>query len=264
MSNPELEMLLQMPRPRQLTSGMRRAVWRKALFDSLVFLLVGGIFTLVGSILSVVFFPRHLPTELALDYGRTAVAEGTVSGSSSTMWTSNDRRVYEIDYAFTAEDGKEYRGFSFRTGASYSPGEQVEVEYLPDRPTVNRIQGLRVNVVGMFTLFVLIFPALGLIFLIYAVARVSGQGRKNLRLLAEGDLAVGRVENLTRTLTQINRQYVYKITVGFEAGGMYKTTYRAYGPEMERAAAWQKDQTPIRVLYDPSNPDFATVVETLA
>jgi len=90
----------------------------------------------------------------------------------------------------------------------------VEVEYLPDRPTVNRIQGLRVNVVGMFTLFVLIFPALGLIFLIYAVARVSGQGRKNLRLLAEGDLAVGRVENLTRTLTQINRQYVYKITVG--------------------------------------------------
>jgi len=36
------------------------------LFDSLVFLLVGGIFTLVGSILSVVFFPRHLPTELAL------------------------------------------------------------------------------------------------------------------------------------------------------------------------------------------------------
>jgi hypothetical protein len=229
----------------------------------MVFLLLGGIFTLVGAILSVVFFPRHLPAEIALASGRKAMATGKVDGSTRTLWTVNNRRVYEITYTFTAEDGKEYHGFSFRTGASYPRGEQVEIEYLPDRPTISRIHGLRVNEAGIFTLFILIFPALGLIFAGYALVSVSSSVRKNLRLLAEGDLALGKVEKLTRTLTQINRQFVYRITVGFEAAGMHQATYRAYGSDVDRAANWQKDQTPIRVLYDPQNPDSALVVETL-
>jgi len=261
--SPELEMFLQMPRPRQLTPGMRRRVWRKALSDTIVFLLVGAIFTLVGSILSVVFFPRHLPAELALDFGRKAMATGKVDGSTRTTWTVNDRSVYKIAYTFTAEDGREYHGFSFRTGSSYPPGEQVEIEYLPDRPTVSRIRGLRVNVIGIFTLFILIFPALGLSFAGYALISLSGQVRKGLRLLAEGDLAWGKVESVTRTMTQINSQYVYKIAVGFEAAGPHQATYRTRGSDVDRAANWQKDQTPIRVLYDPQNPDFALVVETL-
>lgn len=242
---------------------MRRRVWRKALFNTLVFLLLGVIFTLVGAILSVVFFPRHLPTEMALAYGRKAMASGKVDGSTRTMWTVNHRSVYEITYTFTAEDGKEYHGFSFRTGASYAPREQVEIEYLPDRPTISRIRGLRVNVTGIFTLFILIFPMLGLVFAGYALVSVLTSVRKNLRLLAEGDLAWGKVEKLTRTLTQINRQVVYKITVGFEAAGQHQAIYRTRGSDVDRAANWQKDQTPIRVLYDPQNPDFALVVETL-
>lgn len=261
--NPELNMFLQMPRPRQFTPGISRKVWRKALFDALVFLLLGGIFTLVGSILSVVFFPRHLPTELALDFRPKAVAQGTVTSSTRTSWTENNHPVYKISYTFATSDGAEHQGFSFRTGSGYATGERVEIEYLPDRPSVSRIRGLRVNVIGYFILFVLIFPVIGLIFAIYAVARVLTQGRKNLKLLAEGDLAWGTVTTLTRTMTQINHQNVYRIDVTFEAGGNHIASYRTYGPDVDRATAWQKDQTPLRVLYDPQNPDFATVVETL-
>jgi hypothetical protein len=66
-----------------------------------------------------------------------------------------------------------------------------------------------------------------------------------------------------RTLVRVNRQFRYRITVEFEAMGSHRTTYNAYGPDVERAYRWMDSRTVLHVLYLRDRPEQAAVIEQL-
>jgi hypothetical protein len=106
--------------------------------------------------------------------------------------------IYRCEYSFRLPDETVVHGRSYTLGPQYqlppaaggpSPRLLVTVEYDPEHPTTNRIRGTRTSPFGTGGLFVLLFPAVGLLIAVGALA--FGRGRA--RLLRDGEAAAARV-----------------------------------------------------------------------
>jgi hypothetical protein len=89
----------------------------------------------------------------------------------------NETRVYQHHYRFET-DGAAYIGTSYQIGGGIKDNQSVTIEFPQGEPNISRIQGMRRKAAGLFGLFPIIFPAVGLCFIIGSLRR----GVKGMRL----------------------------------------------------------------------------------
>ena len=239
------------PPPRPVPVGLRLVV-----FGGGVLGFIGWFFLGLGMIFVWVFGPRHLPLYAYAWEGRPISVVGTVLASRSTNVSENDSPVYEHTYSFVTPEGTQSRGTSYVTGHSLPAGSEVTVEYVPHRPQVSQVRGMRRNLVPEWVmLFVSIFPLIGLAFVVATVR----QGIKANRLLAHGQLASGVLSDKQPTGTKINERTVYRLTFDFEAGDgrRYQATAGTHEPER------LEDQRREPLLYDVLNPSYSVMLDSL-
>ncbi len=183
------------------------------------------------------------------------IAKGSVVYCNETGMEENESDVYEIAYKFTGPDGNIYEDRSYSTGRSYNEGKTVTIEYPPGNPSISRIKGLRREAFGPMVLFVVIFPFLGICFVIGGIRK----GIKANLLLEKGLLAHGNLISKKATNTRINEQMVYKFTFEFDAedGRKYQVETKTHLTEI------LEDDDEEKLLYYSENPSFAVMLDDL-
>ena len=199
--------------------------------------------------------------------GELDTASGTVTRSNKTGGSvggskhSKGTPIYANHYTFDAGDtrypaGVErvYEGVSYATGRHYTKGHKVKVEFPKGRPEHSRIVGMRAAMWPALAVLVVIFPAVGLIF----IAGILPRRRKAARLLAHGELTTGVLMSKKATSTRINEQRVYKLTFEFTVAGQ---TYEVAAKTHETEKLEDDNEEPL--LYDPFNPANAVMLDHL-
>jgi hypothetical protein len=184
--------------------------------------------------------------------------QGRVTGSSKTGATEGGRRsrgtpIYKNEFAYFV-DGNQYRGISYATGVGPRAGTAITVEFAPGRPNIARIRGMRTNVFPGMVLFVTIFPLAGLGIVLSGLRR----GFKACAFLANGVLTSGKLTLKSATNVRVNNRPVYKFAFVF-------TTQRGEvcTAETKTAAARFENDSPEPVLYDPTEPQQAVLLNDL-
>lgn len=182
-------------------------------------------------------------------------AEGVVTSWSETNASENDRDVYQINFRFVGEDSLQYSGTSYATGRYHKPGATVIVEYDPAAPENCRIQGMRKSVFGEVILFVMIFPLIGFVFIVFGVR----QSLRGIRLLKFGESTRGTFVRKEATNTTVNDQTVYKLFFEFkdDAGRSHEAIAKTHVLEP------LLDEAQELLLYDPYYPDKAILFDNL-
>lgn len=198
--------------------------------------------------------PLRLLTRQVEGPGQVSAVEPTgfsEGGDDDTPGTP----VYRITYQFRGPGGRVYDGASFSTGTDLQSGDTVRVEYAASRPESSRILGLRQAPVPMIALFVLIFPLIGLGMVVYSLK----EGIKGAQLLRGGRLAPGTLLSAEPTSMTVNNRPVIRLTFDFtdQEGGLHEVVTRT------AQAHLLQDQKDELVLYDPSNPEYAVMLDSL-
>ncbi len=190
---------------------------------------------------------------------------GKVIEVTATSASEGEQRVFEIAYEFQVDSTgnktspeavpASFKGISFANSPNLNAGDKVEVEYVPDNPSISRIKGFRRKMFGPAALFVVIFPLIGLPFLIFGFLR----GLKVNRLYSFSRIAKGKLASKSPTNTRINNRIVYEMTFQFTAedGRTYSVAERTHEPELLED---EKEET---LIYDPTCPSEAVMLDSL-
>ena len=220
----------------------------------------GWIFLGFGMIFFWIFAVNTDPAGLFVFRGPLETTPGTVvtveethfseGGSEHTDGTPIFRYRYEFSY-----DGSDYEGVSYRLGQPAEAIHDVTVEFAAGRPGRSRIRGMRSAVFGPFVLFVVLFPVVGLIFVLFTLRR----GFKRIYFLKHGELTTGKLVSKEPTNTQINDQTVYKMTFAFETsmGKPAEITVKTHN-----VGRLEDDELEL-LLYDPVKPSRGTTLDNL-
>lgn len=218
------------------------------------FLGFGGIFFWAFALNSEVI--SHFQFRGELDSARGVVLEVKDTGASEGG--GKNRRgtpIYAHEYSFTARDGTEYHGVSYALGQRLEPGQEVMVEYRRGKPAVSRIQGMRHAMFDTWAGFVVIFPVIGLIFVIVTLR----SGLRMTDLLARGRAGQGTLKSKKPTNIRVNNQPLYKLTFELQTGDgrTCLVTCRSTRPEV------LEDEPQEQLLYDPDQPTRALLLDQL-
>jgi hypothetical protein len=184
----------------------------------------------------------------------TGRADGRVLHTRKTGASENEQQVHASHYQYSVA-GRTFEGTSYTTGGAPAQGDSVEVEFDEGNPGRSRIAGMRRAPFGPGVLFVLLFPAIGLVWLYLA----TRSGFRRNRLLAQGILAQGTLKNMEETNVRINGRPVYALTFEFidRRGQRQKALARMTDPDRLRDDATEP------LLYDPENPSRAYLLDEL-
>jgi hypothetical protein len=242
------------PPPRHVPLGLRA----RLTFGGL------GVFAWIwlafGSGMATVFLREADLTSWFAFRGDLVRVEGQALGCEATHASeggSKGRRgtpIYANRYTFEA-GGSAHEGVSYATGSCLEAGTPVEVEHLPARPELSRIAGMRRSTFGPAVALVAIFPLLGLAL----VALSLRLGRRQVRLLERGRLALGTLVGKEETSTTVNKRRVMKLRFAIEggAGTRHEVEVRTHRPEV------LEDEPKERILFDPEDPASATAWDLL-
>ena len=215
----------------------------------------GWIFFCMGSLFAWLFVPAS-DVRFWFEFGKEwKETPGKVVTAEPTNSAVNDQVVYSYLHSFEL-DGQRFTGKSFSVGQQFREGQEVSVRYDAVNPSDSHVAGSRRAVFPAFVLFVLLFPLVGLGFIVHSV-------RQNLRavqLLEIGDFTRGvmKSKEATGSVVKINNTTypVFKYQFGFEAGGKQHTatckTHRGWLVEDEEREI---------ILYDRFNPGFNLVFD---
>ncbi len=190
--------------------------------------------------------------ELELAPGTVLACEAT-GASEGGSDTSDGDPVFRCTYSFTGPEGEERRGASFGS-RTRTEGAAVTVEYPRGTPDVSRIRGMRSGVFPLWTLFVLVFPAIGLIFVSFGLRN----GLRAIRLLARGRPARGKLVEKRATNTSINDRTVYALTFEFHDG-----LIRRRMTAKTHLTARVEDEEEEDLLFDAWKPSNAVLLDNL-
>lgn len=185
----------------------------------------------------------------------TIETEGVAIRWQGTNASENEVPVYENHFVFLDKEGVEHESVSYATGYAVSSGESLTVEYPAGKPEYARIKGMRNSMFSSFVLFVVIFPLVGLIFILLGIRRSF----KAIRLLKYGELAKGELISKEATNTKINKRTVYRMTFKFKDAQGREHTIRERTP----MPYLLQDDKQERLLYLRSKPDKAIMVDNL-
>ncbi len=234
--------------PRYVPASVRRKALQKAGLSMIFFgLLFGGF----GVPFVSIFFPWRIIDDVRLKSSSALTTSGRIEERTETGMSENDRHVFQFDFSFRANDGREYTGTSYRTGGGPDKDSEVKIAYLPDNPAICTIQGYRTSQFGWGGGFVIIFPLIGfgiVFFTVRSILRTQG-------ILKNGFFAMGTVESVESTNMRVNNQVRYKVTIGFDDihGRRQTSTCNAYGRDADRARQRRDENEKIGVLYNPGN-----------
>lgn len=243
------EMLL-VPPPRFVPDAVKRAV-SKGAWRTVIFMTVLTVFFLV---FSSAFFPAGFWRDWLMAVGTPLSAPGRVVAHERTSLSINKKPVYQTTFKYQPE-GRDDKAsaHSYSYVSHRSVGSVVEVEYLPDTPSVARIRGERQSAAGSLALLTLLLPLIPLTIL-YFNWRTR---RRNRFLLRQGELGSMKVDAVEQTNMSVNKQLVYRITLTpqHEVLDARPVVIRKHDPALVRMfEKHQKTGKAIRVLYDPGNP----------
>jgi hypothetical protein len=216
----------------------------------------GALFLIMGLGFTLIFTQGYRPfDDLRIVLSRTSV-QGTIRNVKSVNASENDVEVYEYEYAFTTRGGQKVTGHSYSTGREWGIGSTVNVEYVPDEPSISRIQGTRTSLFSPFVLFVLIFPLVGAaMFLIPAYG-----GIRQVLLLRNGLVGDARILSAQPTGVSVNNtpvlKYSYEVTTS--SGVMADGAANAF------PSGRIGDEEAEPALYLPSNPGRSTLIDAIA
>lgn len=188
------------------------------------------------------------------------ITQGSITQQQKTNFSeggsdhSDGTPIYVCYYVYRVGHD-EYQGKSYAVGAHFNKGHKVKIEYIKNKPSVSRIKGLRNKPMPIWAAFIIIFPFVGLIFIIIGIL----QGMKANYLLGNGKLAAGKIKNKVATNTKINDQTVYKLIFEFQAedGRLYETIAKTHLPQL------LEDDEKEKLLYNPLNPKYAVMIDSL-
>ena len=225
----------------------------------------GWLFFGFGMMFTLVFAGNADLSSLLTFRGALGEAEGVIVSSEKSAYSeggssrgSGSRRrgtpIYRHDYTFEI-NGITHLGISYSKGGVLMTGHKVQVEFPHGRPGTSRIKGMRNAPFGPWVLLVLIFPVVGLAFVVPGLT----SGWKSCRLLTEGVLAKARLTGKQRTNIQVNKQHVYKLIFQYtdRLGQNHQVETRTHRPEK------LEDDSEEQVLYDPLRPARAVLVDAL-
>ncbi len=235
----------------------------------------GWLFFGFGMVFVWAFTARSDLTSWYVFHGELAEAAGRVTRAEDTRCAENEVTIYANHYQFTTDDGRKHAGVSYARGQKLAPGEDVSIEYLPGRPEVSRIAGMRPKPFGPWPAFVVIFPVVGACLVVPGLVR----GLRGARLLRNGKQAYGRLIDKSATRTRVNQQRVWKFTFEFTAddGRTYQVSARTHetdklsgedpgdlsGADAATTASAERGEAVEPVVYDPFNPRRAAVLDAL-
>jgi len=259
---PSLETDRAIPTPRfRLAAPPRRVPWSVA-----VRILFGGfgvfawLWLALGSGIGTVFLRGADLFSWLQFQGELASVPGVIvecRATGASEGGSKHRRGTPIHAnAYRFEDGGEpFDGISYATGTCLEPGAPVTIEHPPGRPELSRIAGMRRSVFGPAVAFVLVFPLVGLLMVLASLRR----GRRDLRLLAHGKLAMGTLLGMKATNVTINERRVMKarFAIVTEQGVRQEVEVKTTNPEV------LEDEPQERILYDPADPRRAVAWDLL-
>lgn len=216
--------------------------------------LAGVIFLLAGCIFPAVFGRMADFRSMFVFKDSDPVMPGIITHLRPTSSSINDREVYEYGFIFRAND-KDYSGHSFSTDL-YDISDTVQVQYKADDPFNCKVQNMGTAPFSAWMFFAMLsMPVFGLIFSIRSIIT----GRRNIALVKHGVLVKGKITRKESTLVSINDQKVYKVFFSFQSAdrSMREAFVRTHQVEQLR------ESTEVPVLYDPSDPSNAVLVDTL-
>jgi len=211
-----------------------------------------------GSALALLFLRNADLGAAARFSGELVRVEGTSTGCEKTSASEGGSKhrkgtpILATRYTFEA-GGESRSGVSYAVGFCRAEGQAVVVEYPAGHPETSRVAGMRTSMWGPGVAFVAIFPVVGLALLAFSLR----EGRRQLRLVEAGRLALGTLVSREATRTRVNNRRVMKYRFVIETGaGMREDvtlrTHRlepvedgareliVYDPEdASRAAAWR-------------------------
>jgi hypothetical protein len=216
---------------------------------------LGAIFLLFGMLFVWIFAGDMRPiseVRLALS---TATTRGIVTGVQATNASENDVTVYAYDFSFSTPDEKRYTGRSYTTGQQWHVEDRVSIKYVPDKPSIARIEGTRHSRFSPTVLFVFIFPAIGAAFFITSTIK----GWQQVTLLRHGEISGAEIISEQATGTRINEVPVIAYTYEFEAHDFESYLGNAKALPSGRIG----DEVREPVLYLPWNPRRSTLVDAI-
>lgn len=239
------------PAPREIPLGARLGI---RIGDALA--QAGFAFLLFGLVPMVLFFGRsdiaglwRYRGELETTTGRVTAVERTRAsegGGKHRKGTPIQRVEFEFERA-----GERLSGVSYGAVRPPELGAAVPVEMPAGEPGFARIRGMRSELFGAETLFVLLFPAIGLIVL----AQSQRQASKQLALARGGRSTLGRTVEIERKRGR-KRKRGWNVAYEFEAEGS-----AVRGEDTTQREPVYQDPRGLRILYDPRDPSRHWVVD---
>lgn len=218
--------------------------------------LLGGIFLLVGLLVSGIFC-WGLPIDLALAVAGEPGTGTVLRTEIQTNVEVNGAHPILVHYRYRVGSAN-YEGSSPTLDAALlaraRPGSDVKLEILGFAPELSRIEGETYSPFGYFVAFVLLFPLIGGALFVGAVR----SNRREIRAFVHGTPKAARVTYMgPDTSTRVNGRHPFKITWEHVEGGR---TFTGSISHMEMTAiADLPGAGEILVLVDPADPSSSTV-----
>jgi len=235
---------------RSIPLGIQLKIWFGNVLTiiGLAFFLMGLPFAVIFISFSTIFDPSFSDKD--------PVINGIVLEANPTNAYINDIQVFAYKYEYQLDNGSKFTGIGYSTGSLYESGSAISVYYKADEPMFSRAADLRTSEFdGGITLFVLIFPLIGLIMLFFSARKAI----KEIYILKIGELAEGKLLFKTPTNTQINKQTVYALTFEFKAsdGQVYQAVTKTH--QYQRL----EDEQLEKLVYDPDMPTNTVLLDAL-
>jgi hypothetical protein len=236
----------------------RRFPWRALEGAPAFLMLFGGIWGLVGTLVTIVFTVTGGPfwNDLILD--RRGVSTQAVPTSvEPTGIRINHRRVFRVHYTFADAAGVARTGAAGTTsGGVISQARQqtpLAIEYDPRTPERSRLRGESASAIGLLVLIPLAFGSIGAVLFALGLRRALRQRR----IYIHGQSALATVTATRTTAMRVNGQRVIRLDYVFETiMGQVSGRATSRRPPPIGARIW--------VLYDEADPKNNVVANDAA
>jgi hypothetical protein len=214
-----------------------------------------------GMIFVWAFVPKADITSWYVFRGPLEATQGEVVSCSDTGYAEGGSKhsrgipIYANDYIFVGPDGVQRAGVSYARGNCLASGRSAVVEWPAAHPETSRLRNMHANIMPAVVIFIAIFPLVGLMSLL----RGLRAGRKDIRLLAVGKLAQGKLVDKKPTKVKINKRTVYEMTFSFADDHGVERRATTMTPEPELLEAADKEN----LIYDPNDPSQMATLDDL-
>lgn len=212
---------------------------------------MGAMFFWFGMIFVLVFVGQSELIYVFSFDGDWIQAEGLISDISEASVEINEEEIYNYTFSFSI-DGQSMQGTSSGVYNGLKEGDITAIEYKEHNPIRARILGTSTTLFPVWVVFCLIFPFIGLIFMIIGYRN----NIKAWRLIKHGKFTRGKMLKYEATNTEINEKRVYAYEFEFKVGG--KTYISKCKTHLTNKV---EDEKLEKILYNPSNPKDSIVYD---